>query len=74
MNKEVMRLLVLDKTKHGDKASQSAANVNRAWDEGSTCDWTIRRLFQKFLSGNADLEDQEGRNACSVKQNAAGTG
>ena len=40
-------------------ASQTAANINRAWGEGSTCDQTDRRWFQKFRSLDTNFEDQE---------------
>ena len=47
------------------KASKTAANINRAWGEGSTRDWIVWCWFQKFYSGNTNLEDQEGRRCSS---------
>lgn len=40
---------------HGFKfvrnASGTVSNINRAWIEGFTCDWTVECCFLKFNSG-----------------------
>ncbi|XP_029636835.1 histone-lysine N-methyltransferase SETMAR-like [Octopus sinensis] len=61
MKQEEMRLLFLHEFKLGHNASLTAANINRAWAEGSTSDHTVRWWFEKFRSGDESLEDQEGR-------------
>ena len=75
MKKEVMCLLylssrlvvlLLNEFKLGHNASQTAANINKTWGEGSTCDQTVQHWFQKFYSGDMNLEDQEGRRYLSA--------
>ena len=61
MKKEDLRLPFLHKFKLGNNASQTAANINKAWGEGITSDRTVRRRFQKFRSGDESLQDEEGR-------------
>ena len=61
MRKEDLRLLFLHEFKLGNNASQTTANINRAWGEGITSDRTVRRWFQKFRSGDESLKDEEGR-------------
>lgn len=39
--------------------SQTAANINRTWCEGSTCDWTVQCWFLKFCSKDMSLESQD---------------
>ena len=48
-----MRLLFVFKHefKFSHSASQTAADINRAFDEGFTCDRTVRCWFQKFPGG-----------------------
>ena len=69
MRKEDLRLLFLHEFKLGNKASQTTANINRAWGEGTTSDRTVRRWFQKFRSGDESLEDEEGRGRPSILDN-----
>lgn len=67
MQKRELRLLMLHEFKLGHNASETSANINRAWGEGSTSDRTVRRWFQTFRSGDESLEDEEGRGrACSL--------
>ena len=37
------------------------ANINRAWGDGYTSNWTVQRCFQKFCSVDQSLEDKKGR-------------
>ena len=56
-----MHLHFLHDFKLGHNASQTAANINRAWGEGSTNDWTEWYWFLKFCSVNINLKNQEDR-------------
>ncbi|XP_029646755.1 histone-lysine N-methyltransferase SETMAR-like [Octopus sinensis] len=67
MTKTDLCLLFLHEFKLGYNDAQTAANVNRAWGEGSTSDRTVRRWFQKFRSGDERLEDEKSRGqSCSL--------
>ncbi|XP_029638851.1 histone-lysine N-methyltransferase SETMAR-like [Octopus sinensis] len=59
MTKKDLRLVFLHDFKHN--ASQTAANINRAWGEAWISDRTVRRWFQKSRNGDESLEDEEGR-------------
>ena len=54
-------LLMLHEFKLGHNASKTVANINRAWGNGHTNDWTVPRCFQKFHSVDQSLEDKKGR-------------
>lgn len=43
--------------KLGYKTSQNISKINRAWGKDSTCDWTVRRGFIEFHSGDTSLDD-----------------
>ena len=64
--KRDFRLLMLHENKLGHNASETSTNINRAWGEGSTSDRTVRRWFQKFRSGDENLEDEGRERACSL--------
>ncbi|KAF2361874.1 Transposase type 1 [Trinorchestia longiramus] len=67
MTKHDLRLLTLHELKLGHNASEASANINRAWGEESTRDWTVRRWFGKFRSGDESLKDEEGRGRLGEK-------
>ena len=69
MRKEDLRLLFLHEFKLGNNASQTTANINRAWGKGTTSNRTVRRWFQKFRNGDESLEDEEGRGLPSILHN-----
>ena len=50
MPKRKIRLLILHEFKLENNASETSNNINRAWGEGSTCDWTVQ-----------SFKDEEGR-------------
>ena len=65
--KREIHLLVLHEFKLGHNASETSANINRAWRDGFTNDRTVRRWFKKFRSGDESLQDEEGRGQpCSL--------
>lgn len=47
--------------KHGPNEAQKTHNINIVWGEGSISECTVQRCFQKFHSGDFNLEDMEGR-------------
>ena len=52
MPKHDLCLLMLHEFKLGHNASETAANINKAWGDESPNDRTVRRWFQKFCSGD----------------------
>ena len=52
--------------KLGHYASQTADNINRELDKGSTYNRAVQRLFKKFYRWYENLKDQEGRACPSV--------
>ena len=69
-----MHLLFLYEFKLDHNTFQTAANINRTWGEGSTCNWIVWHSFQRFLCVDMNLEDQKCKNFCLVKQNVSSTG
>ena len=49
IKKEVMQLLFLHVLKFDHNASQTAANINKAWCEGSPWDWRIWCFRRSFV-------------------------
>ncbi|KAF2364925.1 hypothetical protein FHG87_004315 [Trinorchestia longiramus] len=69
MTKHDLRLLMLHVFNLGHNATEASANINRAWGEESTRDWTVRRWFGKFRSGDESLKDEEGRGRLGSLEN-----
>ena len=46
--KHDLRLIILHKFKFWPNASETAANNNRAWLDGSKSDWRVRRCFSEI--------------------------
>lgn len=59
--------IFLPEFKLGHNAFQSAANISRVWDQGSTCDLTAWCWFLKFISTNIPLEDEDSRGRVHVQ-------
>ena len=67
IKKHDLCLLMLHEFKFRHNASKTVANINRAWGDGYTSDWTVRRCSQKFRSVDLSLEDEKGREqVCSL--------
>ena len=69
MDKFQNRTVMLHEFKLGHSAAQATRNINQAWGPGSAAERTVRRWFQKFASGNLDLEDEPGRGRKSSLDN-----
>lgn len=61
MSKYDFRQIYFYEFKLGRSAAQTARNINEVWGQGAINECTVQRWFQKFRSGDFDLEDKEGR-------------
>jgi histone-lysine N-methyltransferase SETMAR len=61
MKNKKIRLIYLYEFKLGHQATVAAANINKAFGQGSANVRTVQRWFDKFRSGNRSLKDQDGR-------------
>ena len=59
-------ICILHEFKFGHNVSQTTANINRAWGDGSTSDCTVRSCFQKFHWRQQSLEDAKSREEHAV--------
>ncbi|EFN81026.1 Histone-lysine N-methyltransferase SETMAR, partial [Harpegnathos saltator] len=64
-NKE-MRIIFLYEYKLGHSAAEATRNINTAFGEGSVSDRTIRHRFEKFRSGDTNLDNLPRGHAPSV--------
>ena len=62
-------LFMLHEFKLGHDASQTSTNINSTWGEGSKCNWTVRKRFQKFRSENKNLDDEKIRGRVCIFDN-----
>lgn len=58
MEKREIRIIYSYEFKLGHTASEAAKNINAAFGEGIASDRTIRRWFEKFRSGDTNLENE----------------
>jgi histone-lysine N-methyltransferase SETMAR len=61
MSKQEFRQIYFYEFKLGRTAAQTARNIIEVWGQGSVNDSTVQRWFKKFLDGEFDLGDKEGR-------------
>ena len=63
-----LRLLLVYELKLGHNASETFTNINREWEEGSTCNGTVQMWFLNFCSGDERLleDEKSGGQACSL--------
>lgn len=59
LNNHQLRVIYLYEWKLGHNASQAAKNINLAFGEGTATDRNIRRWFDKFISGDMNLENED---------------
>ena len=52
---------MLHEFKLGHSAAEATRNINSAWGMESVAERTVRRWFQKFASGDLNLQDEPGR-------------
>lgn len=69
MTKHNICLFMLHEFKLGQNASETSANIDRAWGDGSTRDRTIIRCFQKFPSSDYSLKDEKNRRRLGTLDN-----
>ena len=61
MDKHDFRVIMLHEFKLGHCATEATRNINSAWGMETAAERTVRRWFQKFASGDQDLQDAPGR-------------
>ena len=49
--------------------AKTTANINKAWEESTTSERTVRRWFQKFCGEKESLKDEDCRGQLSILQN-----
>lgn len=58
MSKRDFRNIFFYEFKLGRNAAQTARNINKVWGESSVNECTVQRWYQKFRSGNTNLDDE----------------
>ena len=66
--KSYLWFLMFYKFKLKHNASETFTNINREWEEGSTCNGTVQMWFLNFCSGDERLleDEKSGGQACSL--------
>ncbi|CAI9724122.1 histone-lysine N-methyltransferase SETMAR-like [Octopus vulgaris] len=66
LSKRDIRAILLFNFKKGRKAAESARDINETFGEEMTSEWSARKWFKRFRSGDLSLEDRERSGRPSV--------